>query len=415
MEWTHTDPRHQRKVSLDLPAPSSLASHWDLDPEVVFLNHGSYGACPRVVLEEQARLRAHIEAEPVRFFVEELEARQDEVKLKLAEFIGARAEDLAFVSNATSGVNTVLQSLDLGPSDELLVTDHEYNACRNAIDFVAGRAGAAVVVVHVPFPIQDPDQAVEALTSKVTERTRVALVDHITSATGMVMPVKEIVRRLDERGVDCLVDGAHGPGQLDLDLDGLGAAYYSGNCHKWLCTPKGSAILHVREDRQKSVRPLSISHGANSVRSDRSRFRIEADWTGTHDPTPYLCIPAAIEAMERLLPGGWNELRTTNRALALAGRDALLSAVGGEAPCPDEMISHLATVVLPEDDSPHEGHYEDPLQEALLAEYSVQVPVMRWAPLRSRFIRISAQAYNSPEQYEYLAAALTTLAVGVGR
>jgi len=402
-------------VEVSLPAPSSLASHWDLDPEVVFLNHGSYGACPRVVLEEQARLRAHIEAEPVRFIVEELEGRQDEVKLRLGEFIGAGPEDLAFVPNATSGVNTVLRSLDLGPSDELLVTDHEYNACRNVLDFVAGRTGATVVVAHIPFPIEDPEQVVEALLSKVSDRTRLALFDNITSATGMVMPVHELVRRLEERGVDSLVDGAHGPGQLDLDLDGLGAAYYTGNCHKWLCTPKGSAILHVRRNRQEQIRPLSISHGANSVRSDRSRFRIEADWTGTHDPTPYLCIPAAIDAMGGLFPGGWDELRARNRALALAGRDALLSAVGGEAPCPDEMISHLATVVLPEDDSPYEGHYEDPLQDALLAEYSVQVPVMRWTPLRSRFIRISAQAYNSPEQYEYLAAALTALAVGVDR
>ena len=400
---------------MDLPAPSSLASHWDLDPEVVFLNHGSYGACPRVVLEEQTRLRAHIEREPVRFFVEELEAALDEVKLRLGEFIGANPEDLALVPNATSGVNTVLRSLDLGPTDELLVTDHEYNACRNALDFVAEQAGVAVVVAHIPFPIKDPAQVVAALLSKVTERTRLALFDHMTSATGMVLPVEEIVGRLDERGVDSLVDGAHGPGQLDLDLDGLGAAYYAGNCHKWLCTPKGSALLHVRRDRQDRIRPLSISHGANSTRTDRSRFLIEADWTGTHDPTPFLCIPTAIDAMGGLFPGGWDELRTTNRALALAGRDALLSALGGEAPCPDEMISHLATVLLPEDTTPYEGAYEDPLQDALLSEYSVQVPVVRWTPLRSRFIRISAQAYNSAEQYEYLAAALTALAVGVDR
>ena len=397
---------------LSLPAPSALASHWDLDPEVVFLNHGSYGACPRVVLEEQARLRARIEAEPVRFFVEDIERELDHVKVRLGEFIGAQPEDLAFVTNATGGVNTVLRSLELDSDDELLVTDHEYNACRNALDFVAARSGASVVVAQVPFPLQDPGEVVDALLSKVTDRTRLALIDHITSATGMLMPIEALVRSLNEHGVDTLVDGAHGPGQLDLDLDGLGAAYYSGNCHKWLCTPKGSAILHVRRDRQDQIRPLSISHGANSIRQDRSRFRIEADWTGTHDPTPYLCIPAAIDAMGGLFPGGWDELRTTNRALALAGRDALLSAVGGEAPCPDEMISHLATVILPEDTSPHEGSYEDPLQEALISEHSIQVPVMRWAPLRSRFLRISAQAYNSLEQCEHLASALTELDLG---
>ena len=395
-----------------LPSPSPLAAHWDLDPEVVFLNHGSFGACPRVVLEEQARLRARIEAEPVRFFVEDIERELDKAKASLGQFIGAAPEDLAFVANATSGVNTVLRSLDLGPTDELLVTDHEYNACRNALDFVAARAGAAVVVAHVPFPLSSPEEVVEAILAKVTDRTRLALVDHITSATGIVMPIEEIVSRLRERGVDTLVDGAHCPGQLDLNLDELGAAYYSGNCHKWLCTPKGSAVLYVREDRQERIRPLAISHGANSPRHDRSRFRIEADWTGTHDPTPVLCIPAAIEAMGALYPGGWGELRERNRALALEGRAALLSALGQEAPCPDEMISHLAAVILPEDTTPHAGPYEDPLQVALVKEHSVQVPIMRWAPLRARYLRISAQAYNSIEQYEHLAKALTALGLG---
>ena len=397
---------------MNLPSPSPLAAHWDLDPEVVFLNHGSFGACPRVVLEEQARLRARIEAEPVRFFVEDIERELDKAKASLGQFIGAAPENLAFVANATSGVNTVLRSLDLGPTDELLVTDHEYNACRNALDFVAARSGAAVVVAHVPFPLSDPEEVVEALLAKVTDRTRLALVDHITSATGAVMPIEAIVSRLNERGVDTLVDGAHCPGQLDLNLDELGAAYYSGNCHKWLCTPKGSALIHVRRDRQDKIRPLSISHGANSPRRDRSRFRLEADWTGTQDPTPILCIPAAIDAMGALYPGGWSELREKNRALALAGRATILSALGQETPCPDEMISHLATVILPEDTTPHEGLYEDPLQEALIAEHSVQVPVMRWAPLHARYLRISAQAYNSIEQYEHLAKALTALGVG---
>ena len=412
-EGAVTGPREAGGVSVDLPATSSLAAHWDLDPEVVFLNHGSYGACPRAVLEEQARLRARIEAEPVRFFIEDIERELDRAKVRLGEFIGAQPEDLAFVTNATGSVNTVLRSLDLGPTDELLVTDHEYNACRNALDFVAARSGAAVVVAHVPFPLSDPGEVVEALLAKVTDRTRLALVDHITSATGMVLPIEAIVRQMNERGVDTLVDGAHCPGQLDLDLDALGAAYYSGNCHKWLCTPKGSAMLHVRRDRQDKIRPLSISHGANSTRRDRSRFRLEADWQGTHAPTPVLCIPSAIDTMGALYPGGWSELREKNRALALAGRNTLLSALGQDAPCPDEMISHLATVILPEDTSPHDGLYEDPLQEKLIAEYSIQVPVMRWAPLHSRFMRISAQAYNSTEQYEHLASALCALGFGV--
>ena len=396
-------------MNVNLPKPNPLAEHWDLSPEVVFLNHGSYGACPRNVLEEQARLRAHIEAEPVRFFNEEIEERLDFARARLADFVGADADDLAFVSNATSGVSTVLRSLHLSPNDELLVTDHEYNACRNALDYVAGRAGAAVVVAHIPFPIKDPAQAVDALLSKVTSRTKLVLFDHITSPTGLVLPAEEIVKKLNERGVDSLVDGAHAPGQLDLKLDELGATYYTGNCHKWMCTPKGSALLYVRRDRQQQIKPLAISHGANSTRRDRSRFRLEADWTGTSDPTPYLCVPHAIKEMASLYPGGWADLRSKNRELALQGRNMLLEVTGGAAPCPDEMISHLAGILLPEDTTPYEGFYEDPLQDALIAEHAVQVPIMRWPALKARILRISAQAYNSPAQFEHLASALKAL------
>ena len=198
-----------------------MRHHWLLDPEIRFLNHGSFGACPRAVLERQSELRARLEAEPVRFFVHELEDLLDEARSRVAEFVGARPEDLGFVRNATSGVNAVLRSLSLRPGDELLLTDHGYNACRNVAEFVAERAGARVVVASIPFPLASEDEVVDAVLAATTERTRVALLDHVTSPTGLVLPIATLVRALDERGVDTLVDGAHAPGMLALDLEAL--------------------------------------------------------------------------------------------------------------------------------------------------------------------------------------------------
>jgi len=388
--------------------PSPLARHWTLDPEVTFLNHGSFGACPREVLARQADVRAEIERQPVRFFVREYPERLDAARTALAEFLGADPEGIVAVANATAGVNAVLRSLRFAPGDELLVTDHEYNACRNALEFVAASAGARVVVVRVPFPGTDPDAIVGAIVDAVTPRTRLALFDHVTSPTGLVLPAARLVAELDERGVDALVDGAHAPGMVALDLDALGAAYYTGNGHKWLCAPKGAGFLHVRADRRERVRPLSISHGANTPRTGRSRFHDEFDWTGTDDPSAFLCLPEAIRVVGSLVPGGWDEVRARNRALVLAGREIVRAALGVDAPCPDGMIGSLAAVPLPDGapDPPASALYVDPLQDALLASHGVEVPVIPWPAPPKRLVRISAQLYNAREDYDRLADAL---------
>ena len=389
------------------PTASSLASHWALDPAICFLNHGSFGATPKSVLAAQSELRARMEAEPVRFFVRDLEAMLDRVRESLGPVVGAPPRDLVFVPNATTGVNAVLRSLRLEAGDELLTTDHEYNACKNALDFVAARAGARVVVAHVPFPSAGEDEVVRAVVSKATERTRLLLIDHVTSPTGMVLPVERIVRELAARGIDTLVDGAHAPGMVPLDLTSLGAAYYTANCHKWLCTPKGAALLYVRPDRQESVRPVVISHGANSPRTDRSRFLIEFDWTGTFDVTPVLCIPASIDALGAMVPGGLPEIMARNRALALAARGILCEALRVPPPCPESMIGSLAAVPLPDGKpAPPSPLYGDPLQDVLFERHAIEVPVVPWPAPPKRLIRISAQLYNTREQYEYLARAL---------
>jgi len=381
---------------------------WALDPTVTFLNHGSYGACPRAVLEHQGRLRAELEAQPVRFLGRELEERLDEARAALGRFVGADPDDLAFVPNATTGVNTVLRSLAFRPGDEVLTTDHTYGACRNALDAVAARSGARVVTVPIPFPIEGPDAVVDRVLAAVGPHTRLALLDHVTSPTGLVFPLDRLVSGLAERGVDALIDGAHAPGMLPLDLDALGAAYYTANCHKWVCAPKGSAFLHVRRDRQAEIRPLSISHGASDPRTDRSRFRLEFDWTGTQDPTAYLCVPEALRVMAGALPGGWPAVMERNRALALRARDRLLAVLKAPVPAPASMIGSLAAVPLPRLAAPAPRR-RDPIHVALGERFAIEVPVMTWPGGTGRALRVSAQLYNTDDDFERLATALEVL------
>lgn len=382
-----------------------MKHHWLLDPAITFLNHGSFGATPRVVLEKQSELRAQMEREPVRFFVRELEPLLDEARRTLAAFLGADAEGLAFVPNATAGVNAVLRSLDLDKFDELLVTNQEYNACRNALDYVAAISGAKVVVADIPFPIDSPDVVLARILEKVSDRTRLLLIDHITSQTALILPVERIVKELAARGVDTLIDGAHAAGFVPLDLREIGAAYYTGNLHKWVCAPKGAAFLYVRENRRRGIRPVSISHGANSQRTDRSRFLLEFDWTGTDDPTAWLCVPAALAFMDQ--HGGWPDVMRRNHALALLGRDRLCDALGIPAPAPDAMLGAMAAVPLP-DGMPYPAAIipADPLQDKLLFEHNIEVPITPWPEPPKRVLRISAQLYNELGEYERLAAVL---------
>ena len=373
-----------------------VKQHWTLDPAITFLNHGSFGATPRVVLEQQSEYRAQLEREPVRFFVRELEPLLDAARAELAAFLNADPQGLAFVPNATTGVNAVLRSLDLDKFDELLVTTQEYNASRNALDYVAGIHGAKVVVADIPFPIASPGVVVERVLEKVTDRTRLLLIDHVTSQTALIFPLQQLVDELQQRGIDTLVDGAHAPGYLPLNLRELNAAYYAGNLHKWVCAPKGAAFLYVRENRRAGIRPAVISHGANALRRDRSRFLLEFDWTGTFDPTPWLCVPDALRFMASLLPGGWPMIVHRNNELALRARDLLCETLRIEPPAPDSMLGAMAAVPLPDCDA-------DALQDRLLFEHHIEVPLMPWPkPL----LRISAQLYNVFEDYEKLAEAL---------
>lgn len=381
---------------------------WSIDPNITFLNHGSFGACPKAVLSIQQRLRARLEAEPVRFFVREWEPLIDESRNQLANFIGVDGRDLVFVPNATTGVNAVLRSLHFSADDELLTTNHEYNACRNALDFVARRSGARVVVGKIPFPLESPQQVIAAVLEQVSSKTKLVLLDHITSHTGLILPIQELVRELQVRGIDTLIDGSHAPGMIPLNLQDIGATYYSGNCHKWLCAPKGAAFLYVRRDKQPEIRPLTISHGANSPRTDKSPFQLEFDWMGTDDPTSYICVAEAIKFMGSLLPGGWDELRKRNHELVLQGRELLCDALNVLPPCPESMIGSMAVIPMAES---WENRDFASINNQLLDNFAIEVPLNPWEEKPKLLMRISAQIYNSIQEYEYLAKVLGKLTV----
>ena len=397
------------------PTRSDLAVHWGLDPNTVFLNHGSFGATPLAVREEQRRWQDRMEFEPVAFLDGEGLEQTARTRQALAEMLLCDGNDLALVDNATTGVNTVLRSLEFNAGDELLVPDHAYQACRNALDFVAERWGAKVVTVHIPFPVSGPDAVVEAIMNAVTPRTVLAMIDTVTSPTGLRMPFETLVDRLERRGVAVLLDAAHGIGMVPLNLDELGASYTTSNCHKWLCAPKGTAFLHVRRDKQKAIHPLTISHGMSFPLGETTRFRHEFDWTGTRDLSAHCSIPATIEHVGGLVEGGWPAIIQRNHDLVIRGRNLLCEALSLELPCPDEMVACIATLVLPFDENEVISvHEQDPLSRVLKETYGIQIPVWTWNSPRGRYFRISAQLYNTEDEYRYLAWALQQALASTG-
>lgn len=370
------------------PSPEELRREFLLDPEVAFLNHGSFGACPRPVFERYQARQRELEREPVDFLDRRLPALLDDARGNLAAYLGCSADDLAFVQNATTGVNLAARSLPLGPDDEVLATDLEYGACDLAWQWVCRRAGARYVRAPIPLPLCEPSEVVEALFAHASERTRALYVSHVTSATGLVLPLEEIVARARALDLVTIVDGAHAPGQVPVDLAALGADYYSGNAHKWLGAPKGAGFLHVRPEHQDRVDAAIVSWGYSE--GDTFSQRIEKQ--GTRDPAAWLTVPDAIRfRAER----DWDAVRDRSRGLARDARRELCDLLGTGPLAPDSMVAQMATVRLPRP-SPE-------LSQRLFARHRVEIPV--GGPEKA-LLRLSVAGYTTRDEIDRLLAAL---------
>ncbi len=378
---------------------NSLKQHFLLNPDVIFLNHGSFGATPRPVFETYQHWQRALENQPVHFIVHEL---FDELRLAreaLGAYVKAPPDDLVFVPNATFGVNIIARSLDLKPGDEVLTSDHEYGACDNAWTFICGKRGAIYCHQPIPLPISSQEEILDSFWRGVSAQTRVIFLSHITSPTALTMPVDKICRRAREAGILTVIDGAHAPGQITLDLIALEADFYVGNCHKWMMAPKGSGFLYARRERQDMLDPLVVSWGwgRNSPYRTGSDFLDRLEWWGTIDAAAYLAVPAAIEFMAA---HDWPQVQKECHTLVTEALEGINTLTGLEPIYPDcaGLYQQLGIAALPK--------HEDLLafQARLLDEYKIEIPLIQW--FDRQFVRISVQGYNGQDDIDALVYAL---------
>jgi isopenicillin-N epimerase len=396
-----------------------------LDESVTYLNHGSFGACPKPVFEAYQRRQLELERQPVRF----LDRRVDEMlaasRARLGAYLGADADDLVYFPNPTTAINMVARSLAspysgfLRPGDEILATDHEYGAMDRTWRFICQRTGARYVRQPIPLPATTHEELVDRFWAGVNERTRVIFISHITSPTALIFPVAEICHRARQAGLLTIVDGAHAPGQIDLDLRAIGADFYTGACHKWLCAPKGSAFLYARREVQEWLEPLVVSWGWQSDRPGPSRFVDYHQWQGTRDISAFLTVPAAIDFQAE---HDWPQVRAACHELLREARQRIEELTGLPPICPDspEWYAQMAAFPLRACNNLGARHRNDnsavdeclsPLQRRLYDEYHIEAPIVEWNG--RQFVRVSVQGYNSPEDVKALLAALRKLSLQV--
>lgn len=380
-----------RTVTLPYLSDQYLLSH-----DITFLNHGSFGACPRPVFETYQKWQRELEANPVIFLGRQLPDLLAEARTQLGQYVGTQADNLVFVPNATYGINIVARSIQLKPGDEVLTTDHEYGAVNNTWRFNCEKAGARYINQPIPVPLTTPEAFVDALWQGVTERTRVISISHITSPTALIFPIELVCQRAREAGIITVIDGAHAPGQIDLDLDAIGADFYTGNCHKWLSSARGAGFLYASPESQLLLEPLVVSHGWARQDSTQPQFLDYFTWTGTDDPAAYLSVSAAIDFQRQ---HNWPDVRQACHKLAREAQQRVLELSGLLPLSPDSMWVQMCAI-------PVAGSVSD--YASLWDKYRIVVPVLEWKG--RTMVRVSIQAYNTPEDVDRLVDALRELA-----
>jgi isopenicillin-N epimerase len=380
-------------------ARSELANQFLLRQDIAFFNHGGFGACPRPVFEAYQHWQRELETQPVDFLGRRVKELLAEARAHLGSYIGASPDNLVFVSNVTHGVNIVSRSLNLQPGDEILATNHEYGASERAWRFACQKRGAHYLTQPLSLPVTDPEELVEQFWAGVTERTRVIFLSHITSSTALILPVQQICRRAKTAGILTVIDGAHAPGQIELALEELGVDFYAGNCHKWLCAPKGSAFLYARPEHQALLDPLIVSWGWQSANPGPSPFIDYFQWLGTDDPAAYLSVPAAIDFQ---LEHHWPQVRRACHQLACEARAQIQAFTGLPPLYPDSETywMQMSVIPLPPCNTQEVGR-------RLWEEFQVEIPVFEWNG--HKLIRLSIQAYNQPRDIERLLEGLRQL------
>ncbi len=367
-----------------------------LRPGIVFLNHGAFGACPSPVFAAYQRWQLELERQPVEFLGRRFRNLLQQARQALAEFVGSPTDDLVYVPNATTGLNIVARSVELGAGDEVLGTDHEYGAIDRTWQFVCARRGARYLRARVPSPVQSKEQIADAIWAHVGPRTRVLSISHIAMPTALVFPLELLVARAREAGILTVIDGAHAPGQIPVNLTALGADFYAGNCHKWMCAPKGAAFLYARPEVQALLRPLIVSWGSESEQPAASPFINDHEWQGTRDIAASLAVPNAIQFLRE---HHWSTVQADCHRLAQRARHAIEKLSQLPALYPDDPALYAQMVSIP---VPIASAFA--AQTRLYDEFGIEVPLVLWNG--QVLLRVSVQAYNSPTDIEKLISAV---------
>jgi isopenicillin-N epimerase len=394
---------------MSFPNYSSYGQYWSLQKNKVYLNHGSFGATPTAVTNVQKQFIDKLEQEPVAFMIDELPSLIKSAKESLGNFLNISPNNFVFVNNTTTGVNLILKNYT-GTNEHWITTNHAYGACAHALNFYAKKNNCTISVAQLPFPTTTADEVVQNILDAVQPNTRLALIDFTTSASGLILPIKKIVEALQKRGVLVIVDAAHATGMVEYNITDLQPDFFISNLHKWLCTPKGSAFVYVSPKHQHWVHPLVISHLNDRNTGEPEHWSNQFEWDATHDYSAYCCIPFTIEYMQKLYPGGWPAIMEHNHQLAWGMGNFIANELGVALPVKQNEIGSMVNIPMPKGETPSRAfHFNNELKNKLFYDYNIEVPVFFFPKAPTQWLRISAQIYNSTEQYQYLVACLKNI------